>query len=1181
MMCGMTGRNDERERVSDREKSVLAFWRENNIFEKSENGIRLSGLDAYIYRFLKKRSFVFYDGPPFATGLPHYGHLLVSAVKDAVSRYKTMRGHTVRRRWGWDCHGLPLEVEMEKKIGSTSRKDIEAYGIEKFNSGIRDTVFTYADEWKKIIPRIGRWVDMENDYRTVSTSYMESVWSVFHRLHKNGFVSRGFKSLHLCPRCSTTVSNAEVADSYDTLTDSAVYVLFPLREDPTVRLVAWTTTPWTLFGNIALGVDENMKYTVISRNGGQYVVHEHALHLFKDGEVVGTKQGSELIGKEYIPPFDYLYADQRGLSPEVREKLKNAWRVYGVPYVDSGVGTGIVHLAPAYGSDDMETARRYNLPIHHHVTKDGMFVPELGPFAGLRPKQKGNPGETDEKILAALREKGVLLHSENIEHSYPVCWRCDTPLLNYAADSWFVHTDAYRDRMVAENRKVAWVPAHVRDGRFGNWLRNAQPWAVSRSRFWGAPLPIWQVEKTGEYLIIESLEEMFRRMRANNTFTFIRHGHAFSNEPRILSCFPDDGVGLTEKGKQQAQEVAEKVRDMKPTVIFCSPLQRTRETAEYIARATGAEIHEDPLLTEIQIPEMHGRPYNEMRELVKTSGADRDIRRNIGTGESYLDVFKRTLEFLEKVDRQYTDAHIIVVTHKIVMTNARMVESITAAKNDHMRRYTLPGNGNTAMFTLHYKQVKRTDDGEIDLHRPYIDSVVLYDDDGNPARHIGEVFDCWFESGAMPYGSNQYPFLKTPFFNPLKNIGFPADFVCEAMDQTRGWFYSLMAIGVGAFGKMPYRRVIATGLIHAEDGKKMSKSLKNYSDPMDIVERYGADSLRHYLLASPVTRGETLNFKDSQVDEIYKKVYTRLHNCYNFYTTYGHLPHEKGSTHPLDIYILSRLGEMHRAMTRGFERYRLDEAATPIGGFVEDLSVWYLRRSRNRMRHDTKDGAHARETMRTVLTECAKCIAPVAPFHAEHLFLRMRKHSPNILPESVHLCSWPKKMPINTKAVAMMDTVRDVVSAAHEQRAQAGIKVRQPLARVTIQTDIPEHLREIIAEEIHVKQVAVAKDAGKKVVLDTELTPELIAEGFVREYVRSVQNLRKEQQLSMTETVAAVRTHLPDEQRAYLQRHEDSVKAEIRAERIIYDDRPIDDGQTVTIGDVPVSLLLKRRQEQS
>ena len=477
----MTAKESEpRETVSEREEKVLQFWRENNIFEKSER--RFAGkLGKMAEKYLpKKKQFIFYDGPPFATGLPHFGNILASIIKDAIPRYKTMRGYRVRRQWGWDCHGLPLEVEMEKKIGTKTKKDIETYGIEKFNSGIQETIFRYVDEWKKIIPRIGRWVDMENDYRTIRTSYIESVWSVFHRLYEKGLVSNGFKSLHLCPRCSTVVSNAEVADSYETLTDTAVYVLFPLKDTQDTFLVAWTTTPWTLFGNVALGVDENMKYAVVEKEGKTYILQQSAVQIIEGGKVVGTKRGSELVGKKYLPPFDHLYANDE------KATVSKLWCVHPMPGIEEGVGTGIVHLAPAYGAEDMKIAQKKGLPIRHHITKEGTFVSQIEGYENLRPKEAGNPKTVDKKILQDLQNKGALLHSEDIEHAYPVCWRCKTPLLNYATNSWFVHAERLREQMTAENKKVAWVPEHIRDGRFGNWLANAREWAVSRDRFWGS-----------------------------------------------------------------------------------------------------------------------------------------------------------------------------------------------------------------------------------------------------------------------------------------------------------------------------------------------------------------------------------------------------------------------------------------------------------------------------------------------------------------------------------------------------------------------------------------------------------------------------------------------------------------------------------------------------------------------
>ena len=1172
------GEKQQQETVSEREEKVLKFWKDNAIFEKSEGRYKKSFFKPLVELLRRrKKRFVFYDGPPFATGLPHFGNILASVVKDAVLRYKTMRGYRMKRRWGWDCHGLPLEVEMEKKVGIKTKKEIEEYGIEKFNTGIRETIFSYANEWKKIIPRIGRWVDMENDYRTIDTPYIESVWSVFHRLHKKGFVSNGFKSLHLCPRCSTVVSNAEVADSYELLTDTAVYVAFPLKDEPEISLVAWTTTPWTLFGNAALGVSKDLVYLVVEKGGRKYVLQESAMHILEDSKIVGTKKGSDLIGKEYTPPFDYMYVDD---DDEVRSKV---WRVHDVPYIEESVGTGIVHLAPAYGAEDMGTAREKGIPIRHHVTKDGEFVPQVEGYAGMRPKEAGNPKEVDERILQDLNNKGVLVHSEPLEHSYPVCWRCKTPLLNYATNSWFVHTERFKDQMVLENKKVGWVPEHIRDGRFGNWLENAREWAVSRDRFWGAPLPTWKVEKTGEHIIIGSLEEMFEKMRPRNRYTFIRHGHAVSNERGVLNCRKEENDGLTEKGEEQVRRLAETFRERKPTrkptVIFCSPLTRARQTAECIAKKTGARVVEDPLLIEMQVEGLHGKSVRELGSAIRESGAYRDLRRKIHDGESFADIYMRVLKFFEKVEQQYKGADILVVTHRVVVRTAQSIAPTFKGFEKKYRMNVLKPFGNAKTCDVVYEHIKRTPDGEVDLHRPYVDDVVLYDEEGNPAHHTKEVFDCWFESGAMPYGSHHYPFENKQVFNPKAGRGFPAHFICEGLDQTRGWFYSLIAIGVGAFNKVPYRNVVVTGLIRAADGKKMSKSLKNYTDPMELVQTYGADSLRQYLLGSPVVRGEDFDFKDEQVGEIYKKIYTRLHNCLNFYRIYAHLPHEKRVNSLLDVYIRSRFAEVRDAMTKGFESYRVDEATAPLAQFIEDLSAWYVRRSRERIKSETDDGAQARETLRFILTEFSRCLAPIAPFYAEYLFMDMKKYHPHkvSLPESVHLAGWVRKMPMDKESIEKMDIVREIVSLAHEQRSEAGIKVRQPLAKVTVRQPLDEEQKEIVQSEVNVKEVVVAETVEQPVLLSIKLTEELRAEGFVREFTRNIQKMRKEKKLSPAEQIKVLYVYLPDEQKAHLKKFEDKIKKEVRTETIVYAEELPEHGDTVTVEGVEVTSAVEKK----
>ena len=1158
--------------VAEQEKKILTFWQENNIFEKSER--REPGFWNRIRNVLRRRKpFVFYDGPPFATGLPHYGNILQSIVKDALLRYKTMRGYTVRRRWGWDCHGLPIEVEVEKEIGLKTKRDIEEHGIQEFNERSRETVFRHAHEWEHIIQRIGRWVDMDQGYRTMDSSYTESVWSAFKQLHEKQLVSAGRKTLHLCPRCSTTISNAEVAENYVPLTDTEVYVLFPSTSDPSLSFVAWTTTPWTLFGNVALGMHKDSDYVIAEKDGKRYVLHENALAVLDGATVVERKKGTAFIGHQYRPPLPYMQFDAK--------EQERVHRVYHAPYVDASAGTGIVHLAPAYGEDDMALAKREKLPIRHHVTTDGVFTEDLKEFAGLRPKESGNPKEVDDKICAELERQGVLLKRGRIEHSYPVCWRCDTPLLNYATDSWFVHAEKLRERMVAENKKVRWVPNHLRDGRFGNWLADAREWSVSRTRFWGAPLPVWTVKKTGVPIIVGSIDEMLERMRPKNTYLFVRHGEAKHNRRNLFHCIPGDDDGLTEKGNRQARATARSLKGQSPTVVFCSPMPRTRQTAEHIAKESGARVIEDELLLELQVPSLNNKPISEVAWAIRRSKSYKNIDEPVADGESYRDVYCRLLRFLEKVDAEYSGETIIVVTHRIVVCLAKSIGPLADEISNRVTANTMLPVPYCSVHPVPYKGVHWDENGDIDLHRPYIDDITLFDDDGNPAYHNKEVFDCWFESGAMPYGSHHYPFAHKTEFDPEQERGFPADFICEGLDQTRGWFYSLMAIAVGLFGKAPYRNVVTTGLIRASDGRKMSKKLKNYTDPLQLIDRYGADSLRHYLLASPVVRGQDIDFQEEQTHDVYKKVYTRLANCFTFYESYAHLPHRRGrGTHLLDRYIRSRLSLMHRSMTKGFESYRLDLAAGPIAEFVDDLSTWYLRRSRDRIRSDTVDGAEARETLRFVLAETTKCLAPVAPFFAEHLFTQLKKyHSPvTAFPESVHLCSWTRMMPYHQETVQTVDAIRSVVSIAHEQRARAGIPVRQPLRSVTVRETLSDDGKRIVADEVNVKNVLVDPSLNDPVALDTDLDDSLRAEGFVRSYVHRVQGVRKEIGCALTEVLSCLYVYCTsDEKRSHLKTHEDRIKKDLRVQKIVYDTERREGAHECTVDGEVILVVLTRQ----
>ena len=1091
----------ERSEHSKREEEVLSFWNNNTIFDKT------------LTKEAPKGEFVIYDGPPFATGLPHYGHLLPGTIKDVVPRYKTMQGYRVPRRWGWDCHGLPLEAQVEEVFGVTNKQDIiEKVGIETFVEKAKEVVLEYRDDWKKIIPRTGRFVDMDNDYRTMDSSYTESVWWVFKTLYEKGLIYKGFKSLHLSPLLGTELSNMEVAQGYKDITDFAVTVKLPLKGED-ADLLVWTTTPWTLPGNMAAAVNPDFTYIKVKVSGdekvsGTYIVAKEKLSLFADyeHEVLGELSGTDLIGKEYEPPFPY-YQD------EEFENKENAWRVYGAEYVTAEDGTGAVHLAPAFGAEDLELAQKEGVPIVHHVNKNGKFVDVVSDFAGMDAKPKGDHQATDIEIIKYLAHAGKLFKKEKIEHSYPHSWRTDEPLLNYAMDSWFVDVPKIKDQVVRENEKVNWLPKEIGSGRFGNWLKGARDWSISRSRFWGAPLPVWESE-SGKRIVLGSVEELRKYSKTSgNTYRVMRHGEAQTNAAGKVS--DDDSIpsSLTEAGKGVAKEAATKLHGV--TKIIASPLKRTQETARIVAKELGLNTEDiliDERIREIQFGVLNGKTVSEYHAFFE-DGEELMCKRPDG-GESWCDVKKRVGEFLYEIEKEYENENILIVTHNSpAFMLSRVVVGDTAldsarAYEDHTSAYVEPGE----VKNLSFVPLPHNNDYELDFHRPYIDQILLTDGVEEYTR-IQEVFDCWFESGSMPYGQKHYPFENTENFDPKGGLfrgskGYPADLISEGLDQTRGWFYSLLILGVGLFGRAPYKNVIVHGTVLAEDGKKMSKKLKNYPELTLVIDKYGADALRYYILSSPLMRGEDMNFSEEGVREVAQKVIGRLDNVYAFYELYNEVVSErKKSTHILDRWIISRLHVLIAEVTAGLEAYELDKAARPVADFVDDLSTWYVRRSRDRIKQGGSDAAAAMHTLQLVLEELSKVIAPLMPFYAEYLF---RKISTTTL-ESVHLAEWPSGGPHDEKLLEEMSNVRDVVSTLLELRQKAGHKVRQPLAQATV----PEHLSSpefalIIGEEVNVESVVV----GDTISLDTTLTPELEEKGIVRELARAIQAARKESDLS-------------------------------------------------------------------
>ncbi len=862
------------------EEQTIKYWDDNQIFEKS------------VETRPKSDEYIFYDGPPFATGLPHYGHILAGTMKDVVPRYWTMRGKRVERRWGWDCHGLPIENLVEKELGLSGKKDIEEkHGVSEFCEECRNSVLKYTEEWKKTVKRTARWVDMEDHYKTMDLSYMESIWWVFSRLWEKELVYKGHKTMHVCPHCVTPLSNFEVTLGYKDVTDLATTWKFKLKDEKNTYLLAWTTTPWSSLSTVGLAISPDFTYVKV-KVGEEHVIFikdqlENIMKGVDDYKVVDEFKGKKIVGQSYEHVFPW-YAE----IPEVK-KNKGTYKVYAVDYVEPDEGTGIVTINGSYGEIDMETAKRYKLPIVMDVDMEGKFTELAGPYAGMWVK------DAEKKLVADKFKEGLVWRKESYKHSYPHCWRCDSILLNYATSSWFVNVEAIKKEMIASNKTIHWVPEHVGSGRFGDWLENARDWCISRTRFWGTPLPIWENE----------------------------------NGDRVC--------------------------------------------------------------------------LGSVKELEKFSG----------------------------------------------------------------------------------QKIK-------DIHKHKIDDIT-FEKNGKTYKRINEVFDCWFESGAMPYAQSHYPFENKAAFE--KN--FPAEYIAEGLDQTRGWFYTLVVLGVALFGKSPFKNVIVNGLILAEDGKKMSKSLKNYPEPKIVLDKYGADALRFYLMNSPAVKAEPLRFSERGVENVVKNVILPVWNVYSFFVMYANIDKWKAKTvkpasinklsNKLDRWILSELHTLVKQVTEEMDDYNL-QALRPIYHFIEQLTNWYIRRSRRRFwkSDNDQDKEQGYQTLYTVLTTLCQVMAPYMPLLSENIYRNLTNA------ESVHLTDWPKfnKAAIDKDLNQEIELVMQIARLGNAARARAKIKNRQPLQKVQI--GVPEALHhllqkdqlEVLKEELNVKEIDIADDPS--VIAKTVVRPD-------------------------------------------------------------------------------------------
>jgi len=996
------------------EEGILQFWDEEKIFEKS------------VANREGKPQYSFYDGPPFATGTPHYGHIVASAIKDTMPRYFTMKGFQVERRWGWDCHGLPIENIAEKELGITHKKEIETLGVEKFNEICRSKVLEYVAEWKKVIRRFGRFADMENAYKTMDLSYMESVWWVFKELWDKGLIYESYRTMHICPRCETTLSQSEVAEGYKDVKDLAVIAKFELVDEPGTFVLAWTTTPWTLPGNVALAVNKDIEYVKVdvelreSNIKESYIVaksninsvtdvvgtdvNEGVLNALKNGpteffqiefnnfiKTLKVIKGADLVGKSYKPLFDYYAKDEK------LENRENGWKIYHADFVTTEVGTGIAHEAPAFGEEDMELGKKEKLPFVQHVKMDGTMKDEVTDFAGMPVKPKEDPQAMDVEIIKYLAHKGLLFAKEKYEHSYPHCWRCDTPLLNYATTSWFVAVTKVKERALELAKEIHWSPEHIKEGRFGKWLEGARDWSISRQRFWASVIPLWK--------------------------------------------------------------------------CVCGEM----------------------------------RVFGSVAELEKASGG-----------------------------------------------------KIT------------------------------------DLHKHIVDEITFpCEKCGGMMKRIPDVLDAWFDSGSMPYAQAHYPFEDKEKFEK----SFPAQFIAEGIDQTRCWFYYLHVIAVGIKDKSAFQNVIVNGVVLAEDGKKMSKKLQNYPDPMDILNKYGADVLRFYLLSSPVVSAENLNFSERDLNDVSRNVFRMLWNSYSFFTTYASIdnwspmschsraggnpgsensldprvkPEDDKSKNILDRWILSELQLLIREVESSMEKYELSKATRAFMPFIDNLSNWYIRRSRKRFwkSEDDNDKENAYQTLYAVLVTLSKVMAPFTPFLSEEIYRNLFScHSreggnpgsensldPRVKPEddkklgSVHLADWPivKKELIDENLNVQMSNVRHVVNVGREARASEKIKIRQPLS--SLQTDYQDLklFEDILTEELNIKRVDFVERVDrsnpnlivrnlniysepseltaiikieKLMAINIEVTPELKLEGEAREIIRAIQEGRKKAKFNVEDRI--------------------------------------------------------------
>lgn len=1088
----------EKGKAALREEEILKFWKEKDIFKKT----------------LKKDSpqgeFVFYEGPPTANGKPGIHHLEARAFKDAIPRYKTMRGYHVRRKGGWDTHGLPVEIGVEKELGFKSKKEIEEYGIAAFNKKCKESVWQYTTEWQNFTDRIGYWVDQENAYVTYNNDYIESLWHIVKKVETDKRLYRDYKVLPWCPRCGTALSSHELAQGYKEVEDPSIYVKFELVDEPGTYFLVWTTTPWTLPSNVALAVSATLSYSVGSFNGSRYIFLSNKKEIFGEGLVIEKEVvGSELLGKKYKPLFTFL------------EENEKTHQVYTASFVGGEEGTGIVHMAPMYGADDFSLATEVDLPKKHLVGEDGHFLSGAEDFSGLFFKQ------ADKKVIEVLEKRELLFKNETTNHTYPFCWRCKSPLVYYARDSWYIQMSALRDKLIEENKKIHWEPEYIKEGRFGEWLREVKDWAISRERYWGTPLPVWESTDRSFRKVVGSLEELKKLSLAKNQYLVMRHGQAENNTQNVVSSKKENEHHLTEEGKKEVKTTVLTLQEEKIDLIFASPFLRTKETVAIVAETLGLseeKIIYDDRLAEINAGDFNMRPVSEYHQYF--SALYEKFEKKPPHGENLSDVRERVGSFIYEMEEKYKGKKILIITHEYpVWMLAAVGDGWSNTKAADIKNTQDDFIKTGECRALAFSPLPHNEAYELDFHRPYIDDIIVTDKEHGELRRVKEVMDVWFDSGAMPFAEDHYPFENKAL---LDGPGYPADFISEAIDQTRGWFYTLHAVGILMDRGLAYRNVISLGHLLDAKGKKMSKSVGNVIDPWEMIEKHGADALRFwmYTVNQP---GESKSFDEKTVEEVTRKTSDLLLNILSFYKTYKTTNSlVLGTTHVLDQWLLARLGKLIMVITDHLDTYQILEAGRALREFIGDFSQWYLRRSRDRFKSDNKqEQDEASASLGFALVEVSKLMAPFMPFLAEHLYQEATNGSKK---ESVHLEDWPKKVIFDERIILEMELARKIVEGALALRAKEKVKVRQPLSLLSYQLTggqrkISSSIETVILEEVNAKKIAAADNlleediGGVKVSFNFSLTPELVAEGHVREFIRAVQGLRKSNNLKPGELI--------------------------------------------------------------